>query len=327
MVRHGEVHVINVRGDALKVDSLLGLLGGAAGLELSVQDGPVSIVSEQPLGPGMSAELRARLREMIDEQVKAARVDVDTTGIDFGKFGNWQILNAVNAVGVNAGAAGIGTAIAIHEIWENYASRTGNGNDQGQYGPAHRLALGVEAIVAAQLTARPGGRVAAAAFRVQNAGNYLLDYDGYFVHLVPRPQPEWPAHGKYAAQFRGRQEILAATIDLAGITPGHRISPGLVETVVEFMGQHENSTARVTGLRTGAEPEQDALLRSAAVRSALIVAMDEDDYAERDGTGIELGEDQSKGPGADLGARRPWTSPAGDIATAPGARISVQSPT
>jgi hypothetical protein len=318
--------VINVRGDALKVDALLGLLGDAAGLELSVQDGPVSIVSEQPLAPGMSAELRARLREMVDDEVKAARVNLDTTGIDFGKFGDWQILNVVNAVGVNAGAAGIGTAIVIHEIWENYASRTGHGNDQGQYGPVHRVALGVEAIVAGQLTTRPGTRVAAAAFRVQNAGNYLLDYDGYFVLLTQRPQPQWPAHGKYAAQFRGRQEIHAATIDLTGITPGHRIRPDLVASVVAFMEQHKDATARVTGLRTSAEPEQDAALRAAAVRSAIIVALDDDSYAEEDGASIELNEDQSKGPGADLGARRPWTSPAGDIAGAPGARISVQSP-
>src|SRR5258708_2646104 len=294
MVRHWEVHVIEVRGDALKADALLGLLGDAAGLELSVQDGPVSIVSEQPLGPGMSAELRARLREMIGDPVKAARVDVDTTGIDFGKFGNWQVLNAVNAVGVNAGAAGIGTAIAIHEIWENYASRTGNGNDQGQYGPAHRLALGVEAIVAAQLTSRPGGRVAAAAFRVQNVANYLLDYDGYFVHLTPRPEQQRPTHGKYAAQFRGRQEILAATVDLTGITPGHRISPDLVDAVIAFMGQHENSTARVTRLRTGAEPEHDPALPPAAVRSALIVALDEDSYADNTRTSIQLDEDRSK---------------------------------
>jgi hypothetical protein len=54
--------MIYVRGDALKVDNLLALLGGAAGLELSVHDGPVTIVAEHDLGPGMSAQLRARLR-------------------------------------------------------------------------------------------------------------------------------------------------------------------------------------------------------------------------------------------------------------------------
>jgi hypothetical protein len=40
-----------------------------------------------------------------------------------------------------------------------------------------------------------------------------------------------------------------------------------------------------------AEQEQAAGLRADAVRCAIIVALDEDDYADRGGTGIELGED------------------------------------
>src|ERR1022692_1246876 len=119
---------------------------------------------------------------MVDE-AKAARVHVDATAIDFGKFADWQLPNVGNAIGVNAGAPGIGTGVAIHEIWENCISRTSSG--QGLYGPAHRLALGVEAIVTEQITGRAGGRVAAAAFSDNDVSHYLLDYLGYFVVLTP----------------------------------------------------------------------------------------------------------------------------------------------
>jgi|ERR1022692_259096 hypothetical protein len=73
---------------------------------------------------------------MVDE-AKAARVHVDATAIDFGKFADWQLPNVGNAIGVNVGAPAIGTGVAIHEIWENCVSRTSSG--QGLYGDGHRL--------------------------------------------------------------------------------------------------------------------------------------------------------------------------------------------
>jgi len=316
--------VIEVRGDELKVASMLGVLGGAAGLVLSAEDETVSVVGEVPLAGGMSAQLRARLREMIADGVRTARVDVDAAAMDFGKFADWQLVNVVNAAGMNAGAPGIGTGVMIHEIWENYVSRANVG--QSPYGPAHRLALGVERIVAGDITGRVGGRVAVAAFRVGQVAHYVLDYDGYFVDLTPRPKTEWPEHGKYTAQFRDRQEILAVTIGLNGVALGERIGPDRITEVIECLEEHQPATARVTGLRTGAEGQEAAGQRADAVRNAVIVALDEDDYADRNGTGIEVGEVSSKGAGADLGARRAWTSSTGDVADAPGARISIQSP-
>lgn len=191
--------MFKAKGDQLKVANLLNLLGKAASVELSAFGENVSFESES------SDRLRACLRQMVDDVRKSAKVDVNYN-LPFGIFGDWQKLNVPDVIGIEEGAPGMGTAIAIHEIWENYASRNDN-DERGQYGPAHAAALAVEGVIAGQLTTRDGSRVAAVAVGAGVNQGFILDYEDYFLVLTSKPQNQW-ANGRFTAAFADRDEKL-----------------------------------------------------------------------------------------------------------------------
>jgi hypothetical protein len=314
--------VIEVQGDELKIAAMLTLLGGPAALDLAMEDGQIVIAAQHQLGAGTSSHLRERLQEMIAEEDKAARVNVNST-MHLGVFGNWQGLNIVNAVGVDAGTTGIGTAIAIHEIWENYVARQQSGS-LGLYGPAHKAGLDVEAVVATQISGRASRRVAAVTVELDDGDAYVLDYEGYFVVLTLRAQNLRLTEGRFIAQFHDRQQV--QSFNVAGVVPGQRVDPGLITAAVDCLGDNVRATARITGLRTAQELDDMAAQRAHAVRNAMMVATDADAYVDEEGTSVEVDSVRAKGAGANLGARRPWTSSAGEIAVVPGVRIDIQSP-
>ena len=317
--------MIEVQGEELRINQLLALLGSAAGLVLVADQGPttirITIAKELELGPKTSAALRARLKEMITDNVRAARMNLTSGAILFGVFGNLQLLNVATSVSVENDAPGMGIAIAVHEIWENYISRTGD-NSQTPYGPAHRSALDVERVVVQELTGRTGGRVAAGTFKADGGDGYVLDYESYFLVLTPRPSTEWQEKGRLAAQVHGRSE--PSSRSLTDVFGGQRVGQDRIAEVVGWLKDKRQATARVTGLRTAQDAETASAQRADAVRNAITVALKADSYAED--TGIELKEARSKGAGADLGARRAWTSSVDQVTDVPGVRIDIYSP-
>jgi len=309
----GGTDVFKIKGEQLKVANLLKLLSKAASAELSVFAETVSFES------GSSDRLRTCLRQMVDDERKSAQVDVNYTS-PFGIFGQWQKLNVPDVLGIEEGAPGMGTAIAIHEIWENYAARN-NDDELRQYGPAHAAALEVEGVIAAQLTDRQGSRVASVAVGDGANRGFILDYEDYFLVLKSKPANQW-ANGRFTAEFADREEKSSTEID--GITAGLRVAQELVEDVVQELKEKPRATAQLTGLRLENEGEEIARQRAQAVRSAIIVALDEDDYAYDQG--IELDEVRSKGQGADLGARRPWASPQTEVTDNTKVRVQIFEP-
>jgi hypothetical protein len=292
--RNGRLGVFRIKGDHLKVQNLLRLLGKAASLELAV------FAEDVNLGSGTSDRLRASLKAIIEDAHKPAQLDVNFNG-DFGLFSDWQKLNVVDALGIEAGAAGMGTAIAIHEIWENYAAQNNDGT-MGQYGPAHAAALEVESVVASELTERAGRRVAAVTVGAGIEKGFVLDYEDYFLVLKGKPENKRDT-GRFAAEFSDRYPV--ESVEIAGVTAGHRVAAKLVATAVSELTQKPRATARLTGRRLANEEPDVARQRAEAVRCAIIVALGEDEYAEDEG--IELSQVKSRGRGADLGVRRPWT--------------------
>lgn len=97
----------------------------------------------------------------------------------------------------------------------------------------------------------------------------------------------------------------------------------LVATVVTELTQNPRATAQLTGRRLANKGPEIAWQRAQAVRSAIIVALGEDEYAEE---GIELGQVKSRGRGADLGVRRPWTRSVTEEADHPGVRVQLFEP-
>jgi len=305
--------VFRIKGEQLKVTNLLALLSKAASVELSVFGENVNIETDS------SDRLRASLKQMVAAVRKSSQVDVNYT-LPFGIFGPWQKLNVPDVIGVEEGAPGMGTAIAIHEIWENYAARN-NDNELGQYGPAHAAALAVEGVIAAELTGNQGSRVASVTVGAGVNTGFVLDYEGYFLVLKSKPQNEWP-NGRFAAAFADSEE--KSSLEIAGVTAGQRVAEELVATAVQGLKTNPSATAKLTGLRLADEGAGIARQRAEAVRSAIIVALEEDDYAYEHG--IELEEVKSKGQGADLGARRPWNSSQTEVADNTNVRVQIFEP-
>jgi hypothetical protein len=306
--------MIHIRGTQHNILGLTTLLGGAAALTLAVEDG--ELTETAAAGVPSSARLREVLRTMMAAPDQSAQVDVDATAIALGRYAAWQELNVVNCVSVDAGADGLGVLIAIHEIYENYVAPPGAPGHA--YGPAHAAALVVEGEVAAQLRGQAGTRVAASQWGGVEALAFALDYADYYAVLTGARQQ--PLTGAY----RARTQLHEAR--LPDVTPGVRVSADRLDEFVQRLEGEGSATARVTGERTGAEGSDQAAGRAAAVRSALIVALDQDDYADRDGTGIELHEDRLKGAGADLGSRRPWAGGEMVVPANPGVRVTITRP-
>ncbi len=285
--------MFKIQGNDLNVKNLLKLLSKAASLDLAVFAEKVSLKSTT------SERLRVSLKTMIGDDDKSTQVNVNFTG-DFGLFSDWQKLNVVDALGIEDSVEGMGTAIAIHEIWENYAARNIDGT-LGEYGPAHAAALAVESVVASELTEQVGNRVAAVTVGSGAGKGFVLDYENFFLVLEAKPQDQW-ATGRFAAELSDRYSV--SSTDIAGVTAGQRVAAELVATAVAELKGNPRATAQLTGRRLANEEPEVARQRARAVRSAIVVALGEDDYAEPEG--IELSQVKLRGRGADLGVRRPW---------------------
>jgi len=303
--------MFKIKGDQLRAQQLVELLRAAAVPGLVLQSGYVRLDGDT------SDRLGACLREIIASD-RAAQVDVNYT-LPLGHFRDWQGLNVPDAVRINADAQGMGVAIAIHEIWENYISRTGTGK-LGRYGPAHAAALLVEAEVAKELSGNEGSRVAAVQIGDGKAASFVLDYEQYFLMLNRREPDDDPA--QFSAAVKERRHV--ETIDIEGVAAGVRVDPGLVDTVITKLNKRPAATAQVTGLLADDQDAEPARGRAQAVRSAIIVALDADGYASDDG--ILLDEVDSRGEGADLGARRAWTSAAAGVDGASTVRVEIWEP-
>ncbi len=168
-------------------------------------------------------------------------------------------------------------------VWENYAARNNDGT-LGQYGPAHAAALEVESAVAGELTGRAGNRVAAVTVGAGAGKGFVLDYEDYFLVLEAKPRDQWGT-GRFAAEFSDRYE--AGSAEIAGVTAGQRVAAELVATVATDLTQNPRATARLTGRRLANEGPEVARQRAQAVRSAIIVALGEDEYAEDEGIELE----------------------------------------
>ncbi|MFE2754501.1 hypothetical protein ACFXGA_21135 [Actinosynnema sp. NPDC059335] len=312
--------MIVVNGEERAVASLLALLGDAAGLAL---DGGDPVTATRADGEPRSPRLRAALEEMAAEPRRTARVAVSgQRNVHFGIFGSSQRLNVVNLLGVEEDVPGLGVVIAIHEVWENYRAWRSDGR-LGEYGPAHAAALELEAPVGHELIGGAGGRVAAASTGTWRAPAYVLDLQDRFVVLDARPDVEVAAHGLFRASVRDR--VPCGTVDIDGAFPvGRRVGQDVVRDAAELLRENPAATARVTALHTDGEPADTSRQRAEAVRNALVVALDEDGYAE--GSGILLDEVRAKGVGADLGARRSWVDPGRVRNATPGIRVAVATP-
>jgi hypothetical protein len=311
--------MLEIRGDAIRINALLTLLGNAAGLTLAMSGHQVTITGETD--PPSSAALRASLRTMTGTGPRTARINVDLVSMPFGVFGPTQMLNVIDAVGFETTAAGFGSVVAIHEIWENYSAWTATG--QTKYGPAHVQALEREQEVAQQLTGWHGGRTAAARFKIDNdtREGFILDYETYFTITTPKPQNEWGT-GRYGAVYHDRHELRVEVV--TGLAPGERVAAEKITTLVQYLTEHKRATIEVIGQRTTGEGRDQAVLRATAMRAALTVGLDEDEYAGE--TGIGLDYDRSKGPGASLAHFRTWASSQDEIADNPGVRIKISEP-
>lgn len=312
--------MIVVNGEAHVTASLLALLGDAAGLVL---DGGDPVTATRADGEPRSPRLRAALEEMVAEPRRTARIAVTgQRNVHFGIFGSSQKLNVVNLAGVEEDVPGLGIVIAIHEMWENYRAWRSDG-EVDRYGPAHAAALELEGVVGRELTGRPGGRVAAVATGTWRVPAYVLDLQDRFVVLAARPEAEAAAHGLFHASVRDR--VACGTVDLDGALPvGQRVGQDAVREAADLLVENPAATARVTALHTADESAEVSRQRAEAVRNALVVALDEDGYAEA--TGILLDEVRAKGVGADLGARRSWVNPERVRNPTPGIRIDVATP-
>jgi hypothetical protein len=307
-------------GTEAAVEWLCSQLGAAAELTLTVN--PAGRVEAVRAESGLrSARLREVLEEMIGAPARTARVRVtEGTGIHFGAFGPTQTLNVRTVRCIEQGAPGIGLAVAIHEIWENYQAWQASGG-RGKYGPAHASAVELEGVVGFQLTGRPGARVAAVDIGEIGRPAYVLDLQDRFVVLDARTE-EVDVHGLFVASVRDR--VPAGTFDLGAFPPGERINGELVEPAAAAVRQRPRATARVTALYTDDEPADVSQARAEAVRNALVVALGGDEYAEQ--TGILLDKVDAKGAGADLGAQRAWTNPDRIRHETLGVRIDIATP-
>ncbi len=305
--------MLKVRGDKLTVQGLLEMLSEAASLKLSVSGTEVTVPRQA------SSHLQRHLSTIISDPLRVAQVDVNTGRIHFGAFGEWQTLNAVNAMGIEQGAPGLGVAVAIHEIWENYISRD-SGNKRGKYGPAHKAALAAERAVATELTGQEGGRAAAATVGEGATEGYILDYESYFLVLTARQEDQWPS-GRFNAEVRDRVE--RESFDIDQLAAGKRVDPARIGNIIGLLREDPTATARITGERTEDQALEMAALRATAMRNAIIVGLDSDESYELDG--IELSSEVSS-PGANLGARRAWIDPEDSVADNPGASVTVEAP-
>jgi hypothetical protein len=307
--------MLRIKGKPEVQQGLAKLLEDAAALgQLRLGD-PVTV--DHP----SSATLHRCLTTIIDDPVRDSLVSlVESDKFDFGNFNEWQLLNAVNAIHINAGAPGMGVAIAIHEIWENYASRDESGK-RGRYGPAHARALGVERDVASELTGRKGGRVAAITLGKDAVNGWVLDYEDYFLVLIRRPEIDWPT-GHLAAAFHDRQFVEDYTI--GSITAGQRVPEDRLGDVLQTLRDNPRASARVDGQRTGGESLEQAALRATAVRSAIVIGLDPDqEYA--DNGSVELERDANS-PGTTLGALPAWVGPEQVTGADPGATVVIERP-
>lgn len=306
--------MLKIRGADAVVRDLLRLLGDAATL------GQLQPGDQVSAGIRSSWTLHRCLMAIITDDVRDAQVSVDTTKMDFGSFSEWQLLNAVNAIRVNAGAPGMGVAIAFHEVWENYISRD-ELNRRGSYGPAHERALAVERDIAAELTAEAGGRVAAVMLGKNAAQGWVLDYESNFLVLTTRPEHDWPT-GRFDARVHGRQFIGEYTID--GLTAGEQVAEDRLSDVLGTLRENPRATAQVAGQRTQAEDPEQAALRATAVRSAILNALNPDEEYAENGS-IKLARD-AKSPGTTLGALPAWVGPEETAGAEAGARVLVEAP-
>jgi len=308
-----------ITGPEPTVAWLCSQLGAASGLALAVADGQVE--AERAESEPRSARLREALKKMIKAPLQTARVKVtEGTGIHFGAFGLTQTLNVRTVQCIEQGAPGIGLAVAIHEIWENYQAWQADGR-RGKYGPAHASAVELEGAVGFQLTGRPGARVAAVDISEADKPAYVLDLQDRFLVLDARTE-EVDVHGLFVASVRDR--VPGGTFDIGAFPAGERISGDLVEPAAAVMRQQLRATARVTALHTVDEPADESRQRAEAVRNALIVALGGDEYADE--TGILLDKVSAKGAGADLGAQRAWTNPDRIQHVTLGVRIDIATP-
>jgi hypothetical protein len=317
--------MLKVYADSDKTNGadLLALLGKASGLGLALTGDTVEIRSRGRDEGVPSATLRARLIRIIKDKVRHAHVDPDCTPIfKFGTFGLTQNLCVVNVVSIEGTVPGLGVGIAIHEIWENYISWSGG--EQGLYGPAHSEALAVERVVVQELTGRTGGRVAASTFEHEGGSRYVLDMETYFVVLTPKDAKN--LRSPLTGRICDRTTTWSGT--LTGL-PGGRIPVGLLTDVVARLEADRSATACLVPVRDSAasdaaQAEREAVARANAVRNALSVAFDEDDYTDDDGEEVSC--NRSHGQGSNLGARRSWTD-AAVSGSSPGVRVEIHAPT
>lgn len=335
---------IDGQGNGAAVQDLLAMLQTAAtigALQPGSQVQPVQAGEEHTSGT-----LHRCLLAIINDLSRHARVRLTAGQIHFGVFGDWQALNAVNALRVNEGAPGMGVAIAFHEIWENYVSRNDR-NERGRYGPAHASALAVERDIATELTGREGGRVAAVprVRKAEGAGEgekgeegqksskaeeveepaaeeveqgWVLDYEDYFLVLTTRPEDQRD-NGRFDAAIRERERIADEVVD--GLTAGQRVAADRISGVLDTLREHPEATAKVSGQRTADENPALAGLRATAVRSALAHGLDpEEDYAAQENSiTLARGDDT-------LGSLRVWVGPEEVVEASPGARIEIDEP-
>lgn len=306
--------MLRIQGNPEVQRGLAKLLDDAAALgELRLGE-PVTVAHRS------SATLHRCLTTIIDDPVRNSQVNVDTVKFDFGNFGEWQLLNVVNAIHIDRGAPGMGVAIAVHEIWENYISRDESGK-RGPYGPAHERALAVERDVASELTGRPGGRVAAITLGKDAVNGWVLDYEDYFLVLTRRPENDWPT-GRLAASFRDRQFI--DDYSIGSITAGQRVPADRLGDVLQALRDNPKASARVNGQRTEGEEPALAVLRATAMRSAIVIALDpEQQYA--DNGSVELARD-ARSPGTTLGALPAWTGREEIAEADAGATVVIERP-
>jgi len=310
--------MLHLGGDGLKRQQLIGMLQAAAT--------PAMVISNDYVrfGARSSRRLHACLDEVISSG-RTAHVNVDHRR-PLGNFGRWQDLNVTDALLVEAGVRGMGVAIAIHEIWENFCAWS-SPDGFGKYGPAHAAALEVEGAVAAELRGEEGSRVARVEVGADDSLGYVLDYQRYFLLLEPRPHDQWDT-GRFTARTAEREEV--ESFDVDGVTPGVRVAGDKVAEIVAKLREHPRATAEVYGMLADDRDRDAAKDRAAAVRNAIIVALGEDSYAtveeEQEQEGILLSEVQAKGAGTDLGARRAWTSTAPGIDAMTTVRVEVWEP-